>query len=95
MYGFIKVLSTCLITGAIGLELWTLKATLTDSWIASIPEPVFWLERFAIAIHLLEGGVAAAYAPSRNKPALRYGTYTFFVGTVGLLELFKHTVETP
>ncbi|WP_407891284.1 hypothetical protein [Scytonema sp. NUACC26] len=50
--------------------------------------PVFWIERFAVTIHFVEGVIAAFYAPSRKKLPIQYGTYTFFVGTVGLLELF-------
>ncbi|HEY9666326.1 MAG TPA: hypothetical protein V6C91_05945 [Coleofasciculaceae cyanobacterium] len=42
----------------------------------------------AIAIHFVEGFIAAYKAPSRKKMPFQYGTYTFFVGTVGLLELF-------
>jgi len=38
--------------------------------------------------HFIEAIVAAFYAPSRKKMPIRYATYTFFVGTIGLLELF-------
>ncbi|GAB1543220.1 hypothetical protein NUACC21_58940 [Scytonema sp. NUACC21] len=84
----IKVISIVLITSAIGLELWNIYAVLTNSKLPSSLNPVFWVERFAIAIHFLEGVIAAFYAPSRKKLPIKYGTYTFFVGTVGLLELF-------
>jgi len=46
---------------------------------------VFGIERFAIAVHFVEGVIAAYKAPSRKKKPIEYGTYTFFVGTVGLL----------
>ncbi|HEY9634751.1 MAG TPA: hypothetical protein V6D14_15215 [Coleofasciculaceae cyanobacterium] len=49
---------------------------------------IFWIERFAIFIHLVEGVIAASYAPSRKNMPIKYGIYTFFVGTVDLLELF-------
>ncbi|MCS6283625.1 MAG: hypothetical protein HUM72_24125, partial [Dolichospermum sp.] len=34
--------------------------------------------------------IAAYYAPTRNQTAIKYATYTFFVGTVGLLELWEN-----
>lgn len=71
-----------------GLELWNVYALLTSSKLPSSLNPIFGIERVAVAIHLIEGVVAAYYAPSRNKMPIPYGTYTFFVGTVGLLELF-------
>ena len=88
VYTLIKVISIVLIASAIGLELWNIYALLTSSKIPSPLNPIFWIERFAIAIHLIEGVIAAFYAPSRKKMPIKYGTYTFFVGTVGLLELF-------
>jgi len=44
-------------------------------------------------MHLVEAIIAAAYAPSRQKKPIVYATYTFFVGTVGLLELFDQEDE--
>ncbi len=87
-FTLIKVISVVLIASAIGLESWNTYALLTNSKIPSSLNPVFWIERFAITIHLVEGVIAASYAPSRKKRPIKYGTYTFFVGTVGLLELF-------
>jgi uncharacterized protein with PQ loop repeat len=89
IYTLIKIISVILITSAIGLELWNAYALLTNTNIPSIIQPFFWIERFAIAIHLIEGVIAAYKAPSRNEMPIKYGTYTFFVGTVGLLELFE------
>ncbi len=87
-YTLIKVISLVFITSAIGLELWNTYAWLTHSKVPSSLNPIFWIERFAITSHLIEGVIAASYAPSRNERPVKYGTYTFFVGTVGLLELF-------
>ena len=87
-FSLIKVISVVLITSAIGLELWNAYALLTNSKLPSSLNPIFWVERFAVAIHFVEGVIAASYAPSRKKIPIKYGTYTFFVGTVGLLELF-------
>ena len=88
-FRIIKVISVVLIVSAIGLESWNAYALLTNSKIPSSLNPLFWIERLAIAIHLVEGVIAASYAPSRKKMPIKYGTYTFFVGTVGLLELFE------
>jgi hypothetical protein len=89
IYTIIKIISVILITSAIGLELWNAYALLTNTNIPSIIQPFFLIERLAIAIHLVEGVIAAYKAPSRNEMPIKYGTYTFFVGTVGLLELFE------
>ncbi|NJP09701.1 MAG: hypothetical protein HC866_09605 [Leptolyngbyaceae cyanobacterium RU_5_1] len=92
-FTLIKVISVVLISGAIGLEAWNLYAILTNRQVPSSLNPVFWIERFAVISHLIEGLIAAYYAPSRNKMPIQYGTYTFFVGTVGLLELFLQEPE--
>ena len=87
-YTLIKVISVVLIASAIGLELANAYALLTNSKLPSSLNPIFWVERFAVAIHFVEGVIAASYAPSRKKMPIKYGTYTFFVGAVGLLELY-------
>jgi len=89
IFTLIKIISVILITSAIGLELWNAYALLTNTNIPSSIQPFFWIERLAITIHLIEGVIAAYKAPSQKKMPLKYGTYTFFVGTVGLLELFE------
>jgi hypothetical protein len=88
LFKTIKIISIVLITSAIGLEAWNAYTLLTNSKIPNSLYPIFWLERLAIASHFVEGIIAAYKAPSRNKVPLKYGIYTFFVGTVGLLELF-------
>lgn len=85
---WIKRLSTLLITAALGLELGNIVAHLNHQALPSGLTPVIWFERFAMTIHFFEGAIAAVYAPSRQKQPIAYGIYTFFVGTVGLLELF-------
>lgn len=87
-FPMIKVVSTTLMMGAIGLEIANIYASLTNRTIPSSLAPVFGIERLAVAIHLVEAIVAAYHAPSRKKIPIKYGIYTFFVGTVGLLELF-------
>ncbi|OUL25739.1 hypothetical protein BV372_27680 [Nostoc sp. T09] len=89
----IKVISTVLIASAIGLELWNVYAVTNNIQVPSSLNPIFWIERFAVSCHLIEAVIAAFYAPSRKKMPIQYATYTFFVGTVGLLELFDKKDE--
>lgn len=89
LFILVKILSIILIASAICLELWNLSALITNTSIPSSLNIVFWIERFAIASHFLEAVIAIIYANSRNKMPLQYGIYTFFVGTIGLLELFS------
>jgi len=83
---FVKIISTVLIASAIALESWHLYANFTQTPIPNFMNIIFGLERFALIAHLLEGAIAAFSGKPQNPIA--YGTYTFFVGTVGLLELF-------
>lgn len=85
----LKIVSVILIASAISLELWNIYLVLNNSHIPSILNPILGIERLAIAIHLVEGIIAAYYAASREENPIKYGTYTFFVGTIGLVELFK------
>lgn len=74
---------------AIGLELWSMYAKLTEAQVPNLLNPVFWVTRFALAAHFTEGLIAACYAPSKQKHPIQYGIYTFWVGTVGLVELLR------
>ena len=85
----IKIISTILITGALGLELWNLYAVQSQMTPLELPFPLLWIGRFALVVHFLEGMIAFIYAPFRNQSAIASGIYTFFVGTVGLVELFE------
>ncbi len=89
----IKVISTILMVSAIGWELGNIYLTLTDRQIPSSLNPIFWVERLALVIHFIEGIIAAQLAPSRGKKPIPYGVYTFFVGTVGCLELLEQRKE--
>jgi hypothetical protein len=86
----VKVISTLLITGAIFIEGWHIVSGHTlieDHLISASFMPVIWIGQFALIAHAVEGVIAGAIAPSKEKPAVRYAVYTFFVGTVGLVEL--------
>ncbi|MEH1939457.1 MAG: hypothetical protein V7L01_04450 [Nostoc sp.] len=88
IFAVVKIISTMLITSAIGLESWNIYAVITNSNLPSSLNPIFWIERFALMSHFIESIIAAFYASSRKKMPIKYATYTFFVGTIGLLELF-------
>lgn len=88
IYTFVKIISTVLITSAIGLESWNIYALINNINVPASLNLVFWIERFAMMSHFIESIIAAFYAPSRQKMPIKYATYTFFVGTIGLLELF-------
>jgi len=82
----VKTLSCAVISGALGLELWNVLAHTSPylDW-----QLVFWFGRFVLISHGIEAVAAAFYAPAKQKPALGYGIYTFFVGTIGLVELVQ------
>lgn len=76
-------------TCAMGLELWNIYALSNKVEIPSIMIPIFWIERIAVTAHLIEAIIAAFKAGSKDKIWYKYGVYTFFVGTIGLYELFN------
>ncbi|HIK30837.1 MAG TPA: hypothetical protein IGS17_11485 [Oscillatoriales cyanobacterium M59_W2019_021] len=87
----IKVLSTVLITGAIALELWNLYTHGFEQFDRF--QPLIGFERFALLAHLGEGAIAAFYAPRKGEKPIRFAIYTFFVGTIGLFELFDRSSD--
>jgi tellurite resistance protein TehA-like permease len=88
-FNIIKVISTVLIASAIAWELANIYATLVNQKMPSNLNFIFWLGRFALVAHLIEAIIAGVYASSKGKAQIEYATYTFFVGIVGLLELFR------
>ncbi len=92
LFPIIKIISIILIPSAIALELWNIQ-TITNNHqlpIANTLNPALILAHIALFAHFIEAIIASIYAPSKNQPAIKYGVYTFFVGTVGLLELFDN-----
>ena len=81
----VKIFSSVFISGALGLELWNVLAegSLFSNW-----SLVFYLGRLALISHAIESIVAAFYAPSQDRNPLTTALYIFFVGTIGLVELF-------
>lgn len=83
----IKITSTLLISGALGLEFWNMYLYLHHSSLPAGLKSLFWLGNAALIAHGVEGIVAALKASSQDKNPLIYGIYTFFVGFPGLQEL--------
>ena len=86
LINIVKVLACIVISGALGLELWNI--VLHDSLYSDWPM-VFWFGRFALISHGIEAIAALFYASTKEKQPLGYGLYIFFVGTIGLIELFQ------
>ena len=83
----IKIISTLLISGAIILEAWNLISYFLNQPLPHIFKWVIIIARFALISHLIEAIIAGFSAKSQGKNSLKSAFYTFFVGTVGLLEV--------
>lgn len=84
----IKITSVTLITTALGLEILNVYLRFHNQMLPEKLSPILWIGTLALIAHGIEGLIAAVNASSRNKNPLIYGVYTFFVGFVGLKELF-------
>lgn len=82
-----KILSFILIVAAIVWEMGSIYAILTDFTISPDLKWIFWIERPALSIHVIEGIIGFYSALYQGKKAIDYGIYTFSVGFIGLLEL--------
>lgn len=88
-FKLIKVISAVLILSAIALELWNLYVLQRGEQLPNISQIPLWFSHIALSAHFIEGTIAAFYALKRDKNPFSYGVYTFFVGTMGLVELFE------
>ncbi len=83
----IKVLSTVFISGAILWELGNIYARAKGWDFINQLNWIFLIDRVALISHGVEAIIAAYYAKLQNKNPYQHSVYTFFVGTIGLLEL--------
>jgi hypothetical protein len=90
LFIIIKIIAIPLITAGIGLEIWNIQTLTNNTQLPNLLNPILILVHFALAAHLIEAIIAAIYAPAKNQPPLKYAIYTFFVGTVGLIELWEN-----
>ncbi|AOX03374.1 hypothetical protein BJP34_31555 [Moorena producens PAL-8-15-08-1] len=93
LFYLIKITSTSLITCALCLEIWYTYLRLNDGSIPSNLYAALWIGSIILISHFIEGVIAALKANSCDKNPITYGIYTFFVGFVGLWELFNPTSE--
>ncbi|AOY83847.2 MAG: hypothetical protein F6K10_04530 [Moorea sp. SIO2B7] len=89
LFYLIKITSTILITCALGLEIWYTYLQFTNGSLPSNLYAALWLGSIVLISHFIEGVIAAFKANSCDKNPITYGIYTFFVGSVGLWELFN------
>ncbi len=90
LFSLIKVISIVVITNAICLEIWYIQTLTTNNHLPIALNPVLIIAHFALSAHFIEGIITAYFAPAKNYQPIQYGIYTFFVGTIGLLELFEN-----
>jgi Domain of unknown function (DUF4499) len=83
----IKIASSLVITGSLGLLGWNLFLHLQGASLPPNLTSLFQLGSLILVAHGVEGAIAAFKAPAHNQKPLPWVVYTFFVGFVGLKEL--------
>ena len=86
----IKIVSTIVITAALGLLGGSLYLRLQGRALPDSLNAFFWLGNLALTAHAIQAAIAAFKAISRDRNPWSYGIYTFFVGSVGLQELLDN-----
>lgn len=93
----VKIVAAIFTTLGLFLELWNIYHIVYHTQIYPTVTKLIWLAHFVITAHFLEAVIAAflisSKTPSEDRKPFRYGIYTFFVGTVGLLELNNNDSE--
>lgn len=84
---FIKIASSLVITGSLGLLGCNLFLHLQGTSLPPNLTSLFRLGSFILVAHGVEGAIAAFKAPAYNQKPIPWVFYTFFVGFVGLQEL--------
>ncbi|MGK7913855.1 MAG: hypothetical protein AB4050_20585 [Synechococcus sp.] len=85
----IKLTSAVLIAMAAILLVWKLYAIANHIQLPSKLDVWVWVGAGAMAIHAMEGAIAARIASSRDENPFKAGIYTFFTGMAGLAELYN------
>jgi hypothetical protein len=88
-YTLMKGIASGVTLGAIGVELWGRIPGIFPQ--VPFPLPNFFPigAHIVLIAHGMEGVVAAAIARRSYKNPFTIGLYTFFVGTIALMELFS------
>lgn len=87
LIGAIKITSTVVITGALGLESWNLYGGFPQGQTSAFWQVLLMLVHLGLLVHLIEG-IVAVYLSPRHQ-ALQSGVYTFFTGTLSLWEIYQ------
>ena len=85
----IKIVSPIAMIGAISLDLGMFYFSLNHWQMPDFLTIFVIVGSVALVIHAIEAIIAAFFARNKGHNPLKYGIYTFFVGTVGLIELFE------
>ena len=89
----IKILSPIVMIGAIAIDL-----TLAYRWNQNLEIPKLLkalgaLGTVTLSVHTFEGLIASAMAQKKGLNPLRFGIYTFLVGTVAFIDLLSDEDE--
>jgi uncharacterized protein with PQ loop repeat len=90
LFLLVKILSTGLIISAIGLELWNIQSIIANVALPNSLYPLLIFAHLALSAHVVEAIIAGVYAQRKNRMPVPLAAYTFFVGTVGLLEMWEN-----
>lgn len=89
MFSLIKVTSIIVVTVAIALDLVDFYLSSQQATLASNLNFWLWVGNIILFAHAIEVAIAVPKARFQGKNPIFYGIYTFFVGFVGLKELFQ------
>ena len=89
----IKILSPIVIIGAMLVD-----GAIAYQWIQGYAIPKIYsvigiIGSVALVAHALEGLVAGLIARRKKVNALKYGVYTFLVGTLAVIDIINRNVE--
>ncbi len=82
-----KIISIVLVTSAIISEVCRMYILINNYNLSDNFQLLFWVSRFALAIHLIESLIMSYYINLKNENYIKYGIYTFLVGIVSFVEL--------
>ena len=85
-----KIISIILISSAIICELCSAYILVNNYESHNYLRFLLWISRCALIIHFIESLIVVYYIRLENKSYVKYGIYSFLVGTVSLLELKKN-----
>lgn len=85
----LKIVSSLLITGAVVLDSLTIYLRVNSQKIPDLLIYLIIMGSLALIIHFVEGIIAVFVAQRKGLNPIKYGIYTFLVGSIGLWELLE------